>query len=79
MKLGEFLQLCREINGLTLREVESQTGLSNAYLSQIENGKIKDVGFSKIILLAELYNVTLDRVSCYAKTPQAECAESEER
>lgn len=30
----------RKKAGLSLREVEKQTGISNAYISQIENGRI---------------------------------------
>lgn len=39
---GAYLKRIRESRGLTLRDVEklSEGGLSNAYLSQIENGKI---------------------------------------
>lgn len=39
MKTGQFLALCREIKGLSLREVEKRTGVSNAALSQIETGQ----------------------------------------
>jgi transcriptional regulator with XRE-family HTH domain len=39
--LGELLKDLRLVNGLTLRDVEELTGISNAYLSQVENGQIK--------------------------------------
>jgi transcriptional regulator with XRE-family HTH domain len=39
--LGELLKELRLANGLTLRDVEGITGISNAYLSQVENGQIK--------------------------------------
>lgn len=38
--LGEYIKQRRIHLGLTLRDMEDQTGLSNAYLSQLENGKI---------------------------------------
>ena len=38
--LGKLLKQYREINKLTLRHVEEKTGISNAYLSQLENDKI---------------------------------------
>lgn len=39
--LGELLKELRLANSLTLRDVEGLTGISNAYLSQVENGQIK--------------------------------------
>lgn len=42
---------------LTLRQVEEKTGISNAYLSQLENGKIKDPGYSTVKKLVELYGI----------------------
>lgn len=62
MEIGEFLALCREIKGHSLRQVEKDTGLSNAYLSQIETGKIKDFSFNTAILLCEHYSITLERL-----------------
>ena len=41
--------------GLSLREVEAVTGLSNAYLSLLENGKIKKPSFEAINTLLKLY------------------------
>ena len=38
--LGKLLKQYRELNKLTLRAVEEKTGISNAYLSQLENEKI---------------------------------------
>ena len=38
---GEFLKSARKAKRLTLREVEQKTGISNAYLSQLESGKVK--------------------------------------
>jgi transcriptional regulator with XRE-family HTH domain len=39
--LGSLLRESRGRLGLTLREVEAKTGISNAYLSQLEGAKIK--------------------------------------
>jgi HTH-type transcriptional regulator, competence development regulator len=57
-ELGKFLQSGREKNNLTLREVETATGISNAYISQLETGKISKP--SPIILgkLCDLYKVS---------------------
>lgn len=36
---GHYLKEKRKENGLTIRQLEEKSGVSNAYLSQIENGK----------------------------------------
>lgn len=51
----EFKKL-RKAKGLTLREVEERTGISNAYLSQLETGKIKSPGYDIVKALYELYS-----------------------
>lgn len=53
--LGVRLRAARERVGLTLREVEERTGISNAYLSQIESGRIKEPSPRMLHRLAELY------------------------
>jgi transcriptional regulator with XRE-family HTH domain len=49
----------RTAKGLSLREVEEATGeaVSNAYLSQLENGKIKKPSPNVLHSLAEVYVV----------------------
>lgn len=49
------LKITRKRLGLTLRQVEKQTGLSNAYLSQLENGKIKKPSHDTIMKLTAAY------------------------
>lgn len=46
----------RKAKGLTLRKVEETTGISNAYLSQLETGKIKSPGYETVKLLYDLYS-----------------------
>lgn len=50
------LKFLRKKRNWTLRYVEQQTGLSNAYLSQLENGKIKNPSFNTIEKLATLFD-----------------------
>lgn len=45
----------RKQKGLTLREVENITGISNAYLSQLETGKIKSPSHDTVCKLLNLY------------------------
>ncbi len=58
--LGSYLRKIRKKKNLTLRDVEKRTGVSNAYLSQLENNKI--LCPSPIILhkLSECYEVPYD-------------------
>jgi transcriptional regulator with XRE-family HTH domain len=56
-KLGHFLSAARKKLGLSLRSVEASTGISNAYLSQLENGKIKTPAPQNLHALAGEYHV----------------------
>jgi transcriptional regulator with XRE-family HTH domain len=58
--LGRTLKSIREKVSLTLREVEESTGISNAYLSQLENDKIKKPSASVLYKLADVYKVDLN-------------------
>jgi transcriptional regulator with XRE-family HTH domain len=57
--LGALLSDLRTAKGLSLREVEEATdkAVSNAYLSQLENGKIKKPSPSVLHSLAKVYAV----------------------
>ncbi len=57
--LGTLLADLRLAKGHSLREVEEATGkaVSNAYLSQLENGKIKKPSPNVLHSLAEVYAV----------------------
>lgn len=71
-KLGDYLKDCRSLSNMTLREVEDCTGVSNAYLSQLENNKIKKPSANVLYKLASLYKVELDTVLFHAGIiPQA--------
>ena len=39
--LGDYLRSLRWQAGLTLRDLETKCGVSNAYLSQLERGRVK--------------------------------------
>lgn len=58
VRLGTYLKETREKLNLTLREVEERTGISNAYLSQLENNKIANPSPSVLHKLAECYSVS---------------------
>lgn len=55
-ELSEALKALRSAKGLSLRQVEKKTGISNAYLSQLENGKIEQPSPHVLHSLAEVYD-----------------------
>ena len=60
--LSQYLSDLRAAKGLKLRQVEEATGreVSNAYLSQIENGKIKKPSPNVLYSLASVYGVSYE-------------------
>lgn len=55
--LGGRLRQLREARGLSLRDLEDETGLSNGYLSLLENNKIKQPKPPVLHKLAEALGV----------------------
>lgn len=58
--IGDKFKVIREAKNLTLRDVEKETGISNAYLSQLENNKIKSPSYSVIKQLCDFYGIKTD-------------------
>lgn len=58
--LGATLKEYRDIMRLTLRQVEEAVGISNAYLSQLENDKIKKPCADVLYKLSCLYCVNIE-------------------
>lgn len=59
MTLGNKLKQLRDLSGLTLRQIEEATGVSNAYLSQLENDKIKKPSAQFLYKLSSIYRVDI--------------------
>lgn len=59
---GSGLKTAREMRNLSLREIEQATGISNAYLSQLENGKIKKPSPHFLHKLASLYGIGYEQL-----------------
>lgn len=59
MTLGNKLKQLRDFSRLTLRQIEDATGVSNAYLSQLENDKIKKPSAHYLYKLAGIYRVDI--------------------
>lgn len=75
-ELGEFLKKLRLKNDLTTRQVYEKSGVSNSYLSLVENGNRKA---SAIILkkLANVYNV--DYLDLYEKAGYIDLIEDDKK
>ena len=69
-ELGGLLADLRAAKGLSLREVEEATGkaVSNAYLSQLENGRIKKPSPNVLHTLAAVYAVPYEALQETEKT-----------
>jgi len=63
-RLGQYLASIRTDRKMTLREVEEATNkqVSNAYLSQIETGKIQKPSPNVLNALAELYAINFQKL-----------------
>ena len=58
--------VCREVKGLSLRQVSARTGICYGILGRIENGKFKPK-FEYIVKLSDLYGVPLERIAKEAR------------
>lgn len=58
--LGQVLKSAREKLNKTLRDVQESTGISNPYLSQLENDKIKNPSANMLYKLSSVYELELD-------------------
>lgn len=63
MKLGELIGLSRELKGWTLRELEKRSGVSNALISQIESGHVRQPGFQTVAKIAKALGLSLNRLA----------------
>lgn len=70
--LGTYLKLLRDAKVLSLREVEEKSGISNAFLSQLESGKVKQPSPVMLYKLAELYGVPYEALMELAGHPVPE-------
>ncbi|NDV70268.1 helix-turn-helix domain-containing protein [Dysgonomonas sp. 25] len=58
--IGSILKNSRDLMQLTLRQVEEATGISNAYLSQLENDKIKKPSANVLYKLSNIYGISIN-------------------
>jgi HTH-type transcriptional regulator, competence development regulator len=67
--LGDYLRNTRKQREFTLRMVEEKTGISNAYLSQLETNKIAFPSPKFLHKLAELYGTSYEYLMKLAGYP----------
>ncbi len=60
--LGKFLLRIRKERKLTLRDVEREIGISNAYLSQLETEKIEQPSPKILHKLSNLYGISYEKL-----------------
>lgn len=63
MRLGDLIAIGRECKGWTLRDLERETGISNALLSQIETGKVKNPGFFTVTKIIDALGISIERAA----------------
>jgi HTH-type transcriptional regulator, competence development regulator len=76
-ELGDLLRKARSDKKLTLRQVETQTGIPNAHLSQVETGRIEKPSQSVLWNLSEIYE--LDYAELTVMAGHVETASTQQR
>ena len=74
---GQYLKGLRDKSGLSLRDVEEKIGISNAYLSQLENGKRGLPSENVLRELARVYKVPFAEIWIVAGIKKAESLDIE--
>jgi len=54
---GVKLKELRKKHNMTLEEASTKAGMALSYLSQIENGTVPNLSFSKVMSLLKLYKI----------------------
>lgn len=63
MKLGEAIAYARDVKGMSLRDLQRETGIHNALLSQIETGHVKEPSWRNVVKIAKALGLKLDRLA----------------
>ena len=61
IRLSSELKHLRHGRGVTLRELSELTGVSNSYLSQLENGRFREPSMHALAKLSEFYGISYQR------------------
>jgi transcriptional regulator with XRE-family HTH domain len=77
---GQFLKSLRERRHMSLRDVERESGVSNAYIAQLEKGDRNPPRPDMLKKLAKAYNVTVRELlmrAGYLDEPEVKATEEE--
>jgi transcriptional regulator with XRE-family HTH domain len=77
--LGLTLKESRKNLSFTLRQVEEISGISNAYLSQLENDKIKNPSVNILSKLSSIYRLSLKQLLISANLIEKDKSKKEEK
>jgi len=58
--VGEKIKKLRKEKGLTLQDLATSVGLGKSYIWEIENGRIKNPSFEKILIIAKALDVDVE-------------------
>lgn len=61
MRIEYLIKEVREKQGITLRELSKRTGISNGYLSEVENNQ-KNPSFFNMIIISKALKVQLEEL-----------------
>jgi transcriptional regulator with XRE-family HTH domain len=81
-KLAEELRRIRGIRGISLRKIQANTKISNAYLSQLETGKAENPSPAVLYKLAKVLEVpyeSLMEAAGYLTPPEQKSSPSPKR
>ncbi len=63
MRIHRLLKKGRKEKGLTLIELQEITGISNALLSMMETGVVKEPSFKKVVQVSTALEIPLSRLA----------------
>jgi len=69
MTLGELIAAHRKEKGWSIRKLEALSGISNALISQIETGHVKDPGFRTAVKICDALGIKSDRAFSAGRDP----------
>ncbi len=78
-EVGRKIHEARVSTGLSLRAVEDSTGVSNGYVSQIENGRVQHPSFMSIFNLLKFFGIYTNIGTLFNQFPKHENKVKEEK
>ncbi len=69
VRLGDLIAIGRECKGWTLRDLERETRISNALLSQMETGHIKKPSFANVVAICDALGISVERAAATVRPP----------